>query len=243
MFGAIAYAAPHPWVGALGNWDGAWYGTIAKHGYSYRATWASNALWFYDRKWYALTGAAAACALATRVLGVALALGFTAAAILDRKRRAAITGVLGLTGIAAFALFCRLRFGDALAFVHAQTAWRHGVGFDAAGWQGVWRGASWGGEHDRIVIVLVALAIVVVPIFARRLGAPGTIYFALACAVLLLAGPPISIDRYMYSIVPVVVAIGAAFRRAPYAGYAIAAVCLVLLALDAMAFARFQWVA
>ena len=31
---ALFYATPHP-LASTGNWDGAWYGSIAQHGYGF----------------------------------------------------------------------------------------------------------------------------------------------------------------------------------------------------------------
>ncbi len=220
---ALAVSAPHGFVDALGHWDGAWYGSIVAHGYSFspdgsqhniaffpvyplvcraltavaipwpiagaivsniaffgslcvvyayarnrfdertaRALvivmcvlplslfctvayseslfmlFAALSLWAFDRKRYALAGVAAAAASATRPLGTALALGSIAATVVERRGVAAIAAVsLGLAGIAAFCAFCAVKFGDALAFVHAQPAWRHTNGLAAGAWLGL----------------------------------------------------------------------------------------------------------
>jgi len=40
-------------------------------------------------------------------------------------------------GLLLFSLYCQIRFGDFLAFVHAQSPWRKSFGFDWQGWWGM----------------------------------------------------------------------------------------------------------
>ena len=328
ILSAIVAAAPHHAIESLGNWDGAWYGTVAAHGYEYvpdggrhnvaffplfpllgalvmrggfpwplagaivnnaaflgaalvlfayarkrfdvaTARWISVALCtfplslfgsvaysegtfllfsvlalsFYDRKWFALAGVAAASASAARPLGLALALAMFVAAIIQRRNLRDLAGVsIVFAGIGAFAAFCAARFGDALAFVHVQHAWRHASGPELDAWLRIARGAISGRVHDAIVIVIAVVA-AAVAVTTRKLGMANLLYLAFAFSMLVLSGEPASADRIVYSVVPVVLSLGIAYRRLPYAGYAAVAASLVILALDAMAFARFAWVA
>ncbi|MEO9169701.1 MAG: mannosyltransferase family protein [Candidatus Baltobacteraceae bacterium] len=329
VFAAFAAAAPHGILAALGNWDGAWYGSIAVHGYEFArdgaaynvaffplfpllgsllghlgiewplagalinncaflasvlllyeftrkrfciqtARWVCAtacalplslfcsvayaeglffffsiaSLWCFENQRYALAGTAAACASATRPLGIALAVALIViAAARGCGWRALLGSVAGLSGILAFAVFCAIRFKDPIAFVEAQRFWRHGIGFAPAGWLGLLRGAMSGRAHDWIVIAMLAAGVVAVAMFSRRLGAASTLYVALAYAMIIFSGTPLSIDRNLYSVAPLLVAIAALFQRVPYAGYATLAASLVLLALDTLTFARFGWVA
>ena len=71
-----------------------------------------------------------------RFQGIALAPAFAVAAAVDRRGHAAwLAGIAPSCGAIGFGLFCALHFGDPLAFVHAQAAWRTRSGFDEAGWQ------------------------------------------------------------------------------------------------------------
>ena len=204
---------------------------------------AAVTLLCYERKWYLAAGAAAACASATRPLGIALALAIAVGAIVERRgTRAVLACATGMAGIATYALFCRLRFGDALAFVHAQNAWRGDTGFDASGWEDLMRGALHGRIHDWLSLLALFAAVAAV-VGARRLGSPARMFLAFAVAILIAAGEPLSIDRNLYSVVPLVAAIGAVLARARYAGYVVIAASLAILVLDAVAFARFTWVA
>ncbi len=75
-------------------------------------------------------------ASATRLQAIAFAPGFVLAAIAERHwAKAWLAGLAPLGGGLGFALYCGWRFGDPLAFVHAQNAWRANPGFDATAWQ------------------------------------------------------------------------------------------------------------
>jgi hypothetical protein len=329
VLAVMSSAAPHGLVSALGNWDGAWYGDVAMHGYSVSTeashhnvaffplfpmiasllvragvTWplagavvnaaaflaaalavfalvrlqfdetaarwsaallcllpeslfctvaysealfllcSAVALLLYKRGAYVAAGIAAAAASATRPLGIALACALVLAAVVERKGARAVSAcAIAFAGIAAFAAFCYFRFGDALAFVHAQTAWRHGAGFDWAGWLGIARGAAGGRAGDWFAIGLVALAVLCITVYRTRVGAAGSAYVAIALLTLLAAGTPFSLDRNLYGVLPVIIAGALLFRRVPLLGYGVAIASLAVLAMDAAAFARFAWVA
>ena len=44
---ALAIAAPHAGIAALGNWDGAWYGSVVERGYEYGADGAQHNVAFF----------------------------------------------------------------------------------------------------------------------------------------------------------------------------------------------------
>ncbi len=327
VFASIFAAGAH--AGALANWDGAWYASIAEHGYGFArdgaqhnvaffplyplAVWpllrigiawpvaaaiVSNACYLvmllvvfslarrafdegtarwtialacllppslfcsvaYPQSLFMLLSAlalaatlaraqtraslAGAFASATSGLGIPLAIGMLAGGILQRRRAALVAGIVAFAGVAAFALFCYVRFGDALAFLHAQRAWRHGAGFDASAWLTILRSfGTFDGWRQNAMMLLVPFGLVAVALEARRLGAVCTLYALFALAVLIFSGTPFSVDRNAYAIVPVLIALGALLRRVPPAGYAVLAASALLLAIDSARFARFQWVA
>jgi MFS family permease len=94
------------------------------------------ALRAFDRRrsgWAALWGALAS---ATRLPGIALAPAFAIAALIERRGwRGWLAALAPLAGVCGFALFCALRFGDPLAFVHAQAGWRPYIGVDTVAWR------------------------------------------------------------------------------------------------------------
>ncbi|HUY11292.1 MAG TPA: mannosyltransferase family protein [Candidatus Dormibacteraeota bacterium] len=201
------------------------------------------ALWYVRRERYVYAGIAAAFAAMTRPFGIALALAVIVAALVERRSvREILASSIGLLGVAAFPLFCWLRFGDAIAFVHSANAWRHVSGFDPAGWLALARGAIWGNLNDCVSLALIA-AVVPCAIASRRLlGLTGVLFLALSTLLVLFAGEPISVGRYLYACVPLLAAVAMACRRFPVVGYLAAGAGLSILFLDAMAFAAFRWV-
>lgn len=197
-----------------------------------------------ERSRYAFAALAGALASAASGLGIALA----AALLVDgaaRKRRVAImAGAAACAGVGCFALFCYLRFGNAMAFLNAQRAWRHGFGFDAAAWRAILLSlTSLDGLRQNVMMLLLPLGALAVAIEARRLGRLSVLFALMSLAVLAFAGTPFSVDLNTYAVVPVIVAVAAALRRIRPAGYAVVAASVMLLAVDAARFARFLWVA
>jgi len=328
ILSAFFIAAPHGVLGAMGQWDGAWYRTIVHHGYSFApdggkynvaffplfpllssilvragiawplagvlinnaaflaatlllygyirtcagertARWVTVAacaappsifcsvaysegsfilfsvltFWAVRRRQYLCAGIAAAAAAATRPFGIALALALLLAAAIERRSfREILASSIGLIGAAAFPLYCLIRFGDPFAAVHAAYAWRQVSGFDGGGWFALFRGADWGSLNDRVSLFLIVTAIPCAIIYRRVLNPTAMFFIAFSAVLIIFAGPPISVGRYIYACVPVPIVLGAWFRRFPLVGYSAAAAGLVILFLDAMAFARFQWV-
>ncbi len=328
IFVAFLIAAPHGVLGALGNWDGAWYGSIVHHGYSFAtdgkkynvaflplfpllsdifvrigiawplagaivnnvaflvatvllyryvracidertARWvvviacaappslfcsvaysegtfllfSAIVFWAVQRRRYLYGGLAAAAAAATRPFGIALAGALLLAALVERRSvREICAAATGLIGAAAFPLYCFIRFGDPLAVVQAAHAWRHVSGFDAAGWFALARGALYGDINDWVSLFLIVAAVGCTVLYRRTLNPTALLFLVLSALVILSAGPPISVGRYIYACVPVLIVLGIWLRRFPTVGYSVATVGLVVLFFDAMAFARFQWV-
>lgn len=95
------------------------------------------ALVAYDRGRWATCGVAGLVATAVRPTGVALAAAFALVGIAIRRIGPLAAGIVACAGIGAFALYCFLRFGDPLAFVHVQHAWRGNLGFSVAPWYAI----------------------------------------------------------------------------------------------------------
>ncbi|QKQ73800.1 hypothetical protein [Nostoc sp. TCL240-02] len=98
----------------------------------------TSALRAFDKKQYIWAGFWGALSTATRLPGVALITAFIFVSWKERRGIKAYIASLSVgLGISLYSLYCQIRFGDALAFIHAQKAWRG----DAAGfaWQGWWQ--------------------------------------------------------------------------------------------------------
>jgi hypothetical protein len=202
------------------------------------------ALAMFDRSRFVAGGIGAALASAASALGVPLVAALVLEGALRRRWPVAVAGAIGFAGIGAFMLYAQVHFGDALAFVHAQRAWRHGFGLDLPAWQATFASLlTLAGIRQNLSMLLVPLGIVAVVIESPRLGRTMTLYALLALAMLAFSGTPFSVDRNAYAVAPVLIAGGAILRRIPPIGYAVLALCALVLVIDAGRFAHFQWVA
>lgn len=205
---------------------------------------SAGALYLLDRNRDLLGGCAGALASAASPLGVPLASAMLIDGIARRRGGAIAAGIIALCGVGAFAVYCALRFGDALAFVHAQRAWRSGFGFDVHAWRAILLSlSSLDGFRQNVMLLLVPVGALAVVAQSRQLGRLMTLYALLALAMLVFSGTPFSVDRNAYAIAPVLIAIGAVARRVPPVGYVVLALSALLLVIDAGRFAHFEWVA
>ncbi|NEU78118.1 hypothetical protein [Nostoc sp. UIC 10630] len=98
----------------------------------------TSALRAFDKKQYIWAGFWGALSTATRLPGVALIPAFVFVSWKERRGiKAYIASLTVGFGISLYSLYCQIKFGDALAFIHAQKAWRG----DATGfaWEGWWK--------------------------------------------------------------------------------------------------------
>ncbi len=97
---------------------------------------STAALRAFDKKqhlWAAIWGI---LSTATRITGVMLIPAFLFVAWKQRRNVNAYLASLAVgIGAILFSLYCLIKFGDALAFVHVQKGWRDSTGF---AWQGWW---------------------------------------------------------------------------------------------------------
>jgi Mannosyltransferase (PIG-V) len=206
---------------------------------------SAAALDLYEGKRYVGSGCAGALASAASPVGIPLACSMLINGVLARRAIVIAGAVLAFVGVGAFALFCALRFGDALAFVHAQRAWRSGFGIDLHAWRSIALSlvALDGVRQNIVTVLLVPLGALATLFEARRLGRLMTLFAFFALAVFVFSGTPLSVDRNAYTVVPLLVAFGAILRRVPPAGYVVLALSALLLVIDCGRFARFEWVA
>jgi hypothetical protein len=203
------------------------------------------ALWWSLRGARFAGGLAGAAASATSPLGIALAAALVIDAIVRRRgARAVACAALAFAGVGLFSLFCFLRFGDALAFAHAEQGLRE-TGIDIGAWLRVFVSLTSleGLRQNIMVIVLVPLAAIALVMQRNALGSLLTFYGVLAIALIFVSGEPISADRYAYATIPLLIVVARALQRVPVAGGAALVASLALLAYDTMQFVRFDWVA
>jgi hypothetical protein len=200
------------------------------------------ALWWTLRDQRLAGGLAGAAASATSAIGIALAAALLVDAIVQRRgARAIASAALAFGGIGLFALFCWLRFGDPLAFVHAQAGWR-AVGVDISAWYRMYQSivGLWSGN---LLVALVPLAAIALIVQRKALGSLLTLYGLFAIVLIFCVGEPISADRFAFVVIPLLIAVARVLQRVPIAGAAVLLASLTLLANDSLQFARFHWVA
>ena len=96
---------------------------------------STAALRAFDNQKYAWVALWGAIATAARPTGVALIPAFLIAAWKERRgARAYIASLATGAGIVLYSVYCRIYFGDFLAFSHAQQGWDRSVGFYWQGW-------------------------------------------------------------------------------------------------------------
>ncbi|MGD1912824.1 MAG: hypothetical protein ACFB2X_18840 [Rivularia sp. (in: cyanobacteria)] len=96
---------------------------------------STSALRAFDKKQHIPAAIWGILSTATRITGVMLIPAFL---FVSWKQRRSVKAYLAsfTVGIGAFlySLYCLIKFGDALAFVHVQKGWRDSTGFAAEGW-------------------------------------------------------------------------------------------------------------
>lgn len=100
--------------------------------------WLSTAtMQAFDRQQYSRTVLWGVMATATRPTGIALILALAIASFKQRRPPIAYVAAFATSiGLLLFSLYCAIKFGDPLAFIHAQRGWRPSLGFD---WQNWWK--------------------------------------------------------------------------------------------------------
>ncbi|WP_017305220.1 hypothetical protein [Spirulina subsalsa] len=93
-------------------------------------------LWAFEKEQYGRVALLGILTTATRSPGVAMIPAFLIIALWKRKPPVAYLASLAMAGgIVAYSVYCGLKFGDPLAFVHVQVAWGRTRGFDWTDWQ------------------------------------------------------------------------------------------------------------
>lgn len=89
----------------------------------------------FENRYYGLMIPAGILATATRPTGIALIPALIMATWQQRRSIWAYGSAIAVAGgIIGFGIYCWLSFGDGLAFINAQKAWRTSLGFDYQAW-------------------------------------------------------------------------------------------------------------
>jgi Gpi18-like mannosyltransferase len=198
----------------------------------------ASALRSFERGEYIWAAVWGALTTATRGPGVALIPAFLLTAWREKRPPLAyFAGLASAIGIVSFSLYCALRFGDALAFVHVQKGWVQPSWFEVL--------------IQALKLKLSAISRIVM-IFGsgyllwflrKRLTTIVLTYGFCSLALLLNSGALRSVNRYAYGMLPLSIALGLLLAGKPRWGYGLMGLFGVFLLYVSVRFAGWLWVA
>jgi Gpi18-like mannosyltransferase len=188
-----------------------------------------------DYIWAAFWGA---LTTATRGPGVALIPTFLFVAWREKRIRLAyVAAFASAIGLLLFSLYCAMRFGDHLAFVHVQKAWGQPQWFDIFG-------EVMKLEKSAITkVVMFFGGACLLWLFRKKLSNVVLTYGVCSLALLLYSGALHSINRYAYGVVSLSIALGLLLAARSCWGYALMGLFGLFLLQFAVEFASWVWVA
>ncbi len=204
------------------------------------------ALWAFDRQLYGLAAVAGALATATRVTALPLVAAMALVAWRERRGAAAYGAAFATgLGLLAFIAYCALAFGAPLGFLEAQYGWRSALGFD---WMGGLNALSLGFfgtpvPGGTIVAVIFLGGLALLGYHRTRLPAIGFWYGLGALTLILSSGSLVSIDRYVYGVAPISLALALSLARHLRWGGAVLVYFVVTLLGYGARLAQGLWVA
>ncbi len=196
------------------------------------------ALRAFDKQKYLQSGLWGAMATATRPTGIALFPTFLFLAWKEKRSLLAyFAGMATSGGLLLFSLYCMIRFGDPLAFVHVQQAWQQQNLLD------IIQGAL-ALNRDSLMKLLMLLGGGYLLWYLRaKLNHVVVAYGFFSLFLLAISKAFTSLDRYIYGIVSLSLALGMVFANHPRWGYGIIAFLAIWLVRFAILFAWWQFVA
>ncbi len=203
------------------------------------------ALQAFDNRQYGKAALFGALTTATRITGAPLMPAFLLVAWRERRGAiACVTAFATLGGLLLFSAYCAIRFGNPLAFVHAQRGWQAHTGFNLTGWWNLLtqdlllrNGAS---------TAMIALTKVVAFFggiyllwYSRaKISRVAIAYGFCSVAMIITSGSVLSIERFVYAIVPISIALGLLLSHHPNWGYATIGLFFLMLIYYSM---RSSW--
>lgn len=199
----------------------------------------------FDKGQYARSAIWGAMATATRVNGAALIPTFLLVAWRERRPLIAYAaGLATVTGLLLFSLYCAIRFGDPLAFAHAQKAWQSQVGFSWKVWwdlltQDLMFRKGWSTAFFTLTkIVSLFGGSYLLWHLRNKISRLASTYGFCAVALIVASGASLSIERFVFAIVSVSIAFGLLLSFHPRWGYATMALFALILLYYSI---RFSW--
>ena len=198
----------------------------------------ASALRAFERGEYIWAAFWGALTTATRGPGVALIPTFLLTAWREKRPPVAyVVGFASAIGLFSFSLYCAIRFGDALAFVHVQKGWAH------PGWFDILSKALAGNISAISRIVMIFGSGYLLWFFRNRLTSIVLTYGFCSLVLLVNAGALRSVNRYAYGIVPLSIALGLLLAAKPRWGYGLMGLFAIFLLRFSVKFASWLWVA
>jgi Gpi18-like mannosyltransferase len=198
----------------------------------------ASALRAFERGEYIWAAFWGALTTATRGPGVALIPTFLLTAWREKRPPLAYAaGFASAIGLFSFSLYCAIRFGDALAFVHVQKGW------EQPGWFDILSKALTLQISAISRIVMIFGSAYLLWFVRKRLTSMVLTYGFCSLALLVNAGALKSVNRYAYGIVPLSIALGLLLAAKPRWGYGLMGLFGVFLLYVSVRFASWLWVA
>ncbi len=198
----------------------------------------ASALRAFERGEYIWAAFWGALTTATRGPGVVLIPTFLLTAWREKRPSVAyVAGFASAIGLFSFSLYCAIRFGDALAFVHVQKGWTHPSWFD------ILSKALAGNISAISRIVMIFGSCYLLWLFRKRLTSIVVIYGFCSLALLVNSGALSSVHRYAYGVVALSIALGLLLAAKPRWGYGLMGLFGVFLLYVSVRFASWLWVA
>ena len=198
----------------------------------------ASALRSFERGEYIWAAVWGALTTATRGPGVALIPAFLLTAWREKRPPLAyFAGFASALGIFSFSIYCAIRFGDALAFVHVQKGWVQPSWFEVL--------------IQALKLKLSAISRIMM-IFGsgyllwflrKRLTTIVLTYGFCSLALLLNSGALRSVNRYAYGMLPLSIALGLLLAGKPRWGYGLMGLFGIFLLYVSVRFAGWLWVA
>ena len=194
----------------------------------------------FDKGEYARAALWGAMATATRSTGLMLVPAFIIVAWKERRPPLAYAAALAATGgLLLFSLYCAIRFGDPLAFVHVQQAWK----WQHPDWLTVFAKALALDKENLMRVATFWGGAYLLWHLRSKLPAVAVAYGFCTMAMIQATGNLSSISRYAYGIVSLSLALGLVLAKRPRWGYPLMGFFSIVLAYYGIRFAWWYWVA
>jgi Gpi18-like mannosyltransferase len=208
---------------------------------------STAALRDFEKGQYARAAVWGALTTATRVTGVTLIPTFLIVAWREgRPNRAYLVGLASSLGLLSFMVFCAIRFGDPLAFVHVQKTWGTTTGFNLGGWWGIVVNLfklRLGAFTELSKLLMVFGGGYLLWYFRAQISRVAVVYGFCSLLLIIFSGAVLSVHRYVYGIVSMSMALGLLLSRHRRWGYATMGLFGIFLVSLSLRFAWWRWVA